>query len=101
MKINQVNIYEYFKLLDIGTQTNNETKDSTAQFDVDMSAKFVSKSTATENIYKKNFEIQVNPCAFNELSFDGDSMPKTSPKKRTSKAVRPGDKKKSNISKFS
>ena len=55
MKINQVDIYEYFKLLDIGVQTDNETKTTACQYDIDLSTKFLTKGTVTENLYKKNF----------------------------------------------
>lgn len=47
MKTNQINIYDYFKLLDIGVQTDYSTKTTSSQYDSDLIVKLVTKATST------------------------------------------------------
>lgn len=57
--INEVDIYEYFKLLDIGVQTEIDRKDSSSQYDIDTRVKTNSRGVITECLLKSNFEVQV------------------------------------------
>ena len=54
-KMNEVDIYEYFKLLDIGVQTEIDTKDSSCQYDIDTRVKTNSRGVITECLLKANF----------------------------------------------
>lgn len=57
--INQVDIYEYFKLLDMGVQATVYQKDGSCQYDLDTRVKTFAKGTMTEQVPKRNAEIQV------------------------------------------
>ena len=52
--IDEVDIYEYFKLLDIGVQTENNKKDSQCQYDIDTTVKTHSRGVITECLLKKH-----------------------------------------------
>jgi len=71
-------------LLDIGVQTDYSTHNAACQYDLDTKPKTIGKGTITDNLYKKNFGIQIG----NEVSFKEENIEKQLNKKKNSKIVR-------------
>lgn len=54
-KINNIDIYDYFKLLDQEVQTDNLRKDSSCQYDLDNRPQTQSRCVMTDCLFKYNF----------------------------------------------
>ena len=50
-----MDIYEYFKLLDIGIQATEQFEDISCQYDLDIKPKTHTRGVLTDTIFKKNF----------------------------------------------
>lgn len=67
-KIKQVDIFQYFKLLDIGVQASEVMKDVSLQYGQDFILMANSVGIMTDDILRKSVEIQVATDEINEKS---------------------------------